>query len=270
MGRRRIAVIAALTVGLIAVLGGINASANPSDKAGSAPVAETKATKDADEAAQAADPPETEAPAAPATPTKDHDCGETGKHQREVESVLASLADYGTVFVDGEQSKEDCEAIKKFQKRMGIQPAEGFAGEFTLQVAQRIAKSAFDECDEVAGVKTICVDLTHQTLWVVEDGKRIVEPTVVRTGMAGYATTPGAWRIFDRAPTHWSRPYKVWLPYWQNFNNGQGLHETTTYIHNGWGGSHGCVNLLPRDASKLYELLGNGDVVQVFGHRPGT
>jgi lipoprotein-anchoring transpeptidase ErfK/SrfK len=62
----------------------------------------------------------------------------------------------------------------------------------------------------------------------------------------------------------------VVLPYWQNFHGGQGLHETTTYIHHMWRGSHGCVNLLTEDARIAYELLNTGSTVYVFGRRPGT
>ncbi|ADD45719.1 L,D-transpeptidase family protein [Stackebrandtia nassauensis] len=229
------------------------------------------ATEEAkDEKSEEPTPSETPTETETATPTTDHDCGKAGEYQKDLETTLASLADYGTIFADGKQSKEDCAAIKKFQKRMGIQPAEGYAGKLTLDVAQRIAKSSFDKCQEAKKGKTVCVDLTHQTLWVVEDGKRIFEPTVVRTGMAGYATQPGAWKIFVKEGTHWSKKYKVWLPYWQNFNNGEGLHTTTTYIHEPWIGSHGCVNLLPSDSKKLYEMLDFGDTVQVFGNRPGT
>jgi lipoprotein-anchoring transpeptidase ErfK/SrfK len=65
-------------------------------------------------------------------------------------------------------------------------------------------------------------------------------------------------------------PFKVWLPYWQNFYLGDGLHETTTYIHNMPIGSHGCVNLLHEDALAAYSLLGVGSIVHLYGRRPGT
>ena len=50
---------------------------------------------------------------------------------------------------------------------------------------------------------------------------------------------------------------------------GQGLHETTTYIHDSFG-SHGCVNLLHEDAVALFDMLDVGDVMHIFGNRPGT
>jgi lipoprotein-anchoring transpeptidase ErfK/SrfK len=51
---------------------------------------------------------------------------------------------------------------------------------------------------------------------------------------------------------------------------GQGLHETTTYIHDMWRGSHGCVNLLHEDAKAAFDLLHSGSTVYVYGRRPGT
>ena len=51
---------------------------------------------------------------------------------------------------------------------------------------------------------------------------------------------------------------------------GIGFHETTTYLHNGSIGSHGCVNLLPADAVALWGTTATGTTVKVFGRRPGT
>lgn len=204
-----------------------------------------------------------------ATPTADHDCGDTGEHQQEVEELLAALGDYGDVFIDGEQSKEDCKAIKKFQKRMDIRPAEGYAGDLTRDVAKRLVESDLAECDP-SGTIVVCIDLTHQTLWVTNVGEIVYGPTIVRTGMAGgYKTQTGKLTVTNKNVSEWSKPYKVWLPYWQHFYMGQGLHETTTYIHDSFG-SHGCVNLLPEDAVELFEMLDVGDQLHIFGNRPGT
>jgi lipoprotein-anchoring transpeptidase ErfK/SrfK len=114
------------------------------------------------------------------------------------------------------------------------------------------------------------VDLTHQTVWVMKSGKVYVKPTVTRTGMKGYRTPTGTYRINKRTKKEWSNPYKVWMPYWQRFVGGVGLHQTTTYLHDGWRGSHGCVNLLGSDAKRLYGIGKIGTTVKVFGRRPGT
>jgi len=199
---------------------------------------------------------------------KPHGCPR-GEHQLKVERYLSRLGGYGTVTVDGVQSGPDCKAIKKFQRRFGISPAAGRAGPLTLAVARRVATS--DPADCKAGQKlTICIDLTRQTVWVMRGGRVVLGPTVTRTGMSGFATPAGRYRIGWRNPMEWSRPYEVWLPYWQQFHGGMGFHETTTYIHNGWIGSHGCVNLLPADARALWDLGKVGTRVHAFGRRSGT
>ncbi|MFF5172828.1 L,D-transpeptidase [Micromonospora sp. NPDC000089] len=201
----------------------------------------------------------------PATPTR---C-EQGEHQRDVEAYLAKLGGFGPVVVDGRQSDTDCFAIKKFQQRYDIRPAAGRAGPLTYDVAKRLATTSPAACNAGSGT-TFCVDLTRQTTWVMRDGKVVAGPTVTRTGMSGYATPTGSYTINLRNLKEWSDPYDVWLPYWQRFNGGIGFHQTTTYLHNSAIGSHGCVNLLPTDAVRWWELGKVGNTVKVFGRRPGT
>ncbi|TDC79178.1 murein L,D-transpeptidase [Micromonospora sp. KC606] len=192
-----------------------------------------------------------------------------GEHQREVEGYLARLGGFGPVTVDGRQSDADCAAIKKFQQRYDIRPAAGRAGPLTYDVAKRLATTDTSRCDAGSGV-TFCVDLTRQTTWVMKGGTVVAGPTVTRTGMSGYATPAGTYRINFRNLKEWSDPYEVWLPYWQRFNGGIGFHETTTYLHNGSIGSHGCVNLLPADAVRWWQLGSVGSRVVLVGRRPGT
>jgi peptidoglycan hydrolase-like protein with peptidoglycan-binding domain len=198
-----------------------------------------------------------------------HGCP-VGESQRAVETALAALGGFGPVTVDGRQSAADCKAIKKFQRRYGISPAEGRAGPTTAGVAKRLAATKTDRCDAGEGL-TFCIDLTRQTVWAMRDGEVVMAPTVTRTGMAGgYQTPAGRYEVNWRNVKEWSNPYEVWLPYWQHFVGGMGFHETTTYIHDGSIGSHGCVNLLPADARLLWELGEVGTAVHVFGRRPGT
>jgi hypothetical protein len=192
-----------------------------------------------------------------------------GEHQRQVEAYLAQLGGFGTVTVDGVQSAADCAAIKKFQQRYGIRPAAGRAGPTTLDVARRLANTRTDQCQAGPGT-TVCVNLTLQTVWVIRDGAVVMAPTVTRTGMRGFATPAGTFRIDRRNIKEWSDPYEVWLPYWQHFHRGMGFHETTTYLHDMSIGSHGCVNLLHADAVTVWKLATVGTRVHLFGRRPGT
>ena len=194
----------------------------------------------------------------------------TGRYQKQVEGYLKKLGGFGPVTVDGRQSTADCAAIKKFQSRYGIRPVAGLAGPTTYGVAGRLASTKTSACNASRSRTTVCVDLTHQTVWVMKGGKVSVRPTVTRTGMTGHRTPTGTYRINKRTKKEWSNPYHVWMPYWQRFVGGVGLHQTTTYLHDGWRGSHGCVNLLPPDAQKLYATGRIGTTVKVFGRRSGT
>ncbi|MGN9774619.1 L,D-transpeptidase family protein [Micromonospora sp. H33] len=191
-----------------------------------------------------------------------------GEHQRQVETYLARLGGFGAVTVDGRQSAADCAAIKRFQRRYDIRPAIGRAGPTTYDVAKRLATTDTDVCGDRPGL-TFCVDLTRQTTWVMRDSRVIVKPTVTRTGMAGFRTPAGTFTIDRRNLKEWSNPYEVWLPYWQHFTRGMGFHETTTYLHDGSIGSHGCVNLLHSDAVRYWELGRIGSRVVLVGSRSG-
>ena len=191
----------------------------------------------------------------------------TGKYQKQVEGYLKKLGGYGSVTVDGRQSGADCAAITKFQKRFGIQPAAGEAGPTTYDVAQRLAATKPAACNAKKSGLTFCVDLTHQTTWVMKNGKVLGSPTITRTGKKGYRTPAGTFSINKRTKKEWSDPYHVWLPYWQRFIGGRGFHQTTTYIHDKSRGSHGCVNLSVADAKWVYENFMVGDVVEV-NHSP--
>jgi peptidoglycan hydrolase-like protein with peptidoglycan-binding domain len=208
----------------------------------------------------------------PKTTTKPPKAAETcpeGEQQREVETALDKLGGFGTVTVDGRQSPADCKAIKKFQTRYGITPAAGRAGPTTADVAKRLAATDTDKCKDDSGT-TFCVDLTHQTVWAMRNGKVIHGPTVTRTGMPGFATPTGVYSIQNRNIKEWSNPYEQWMPYWQRFNGGIGFHQATSYIHDKPIGSHGCINLLQLDARVFWDLGKIGTRVHVFGHRPGT
>jgi lipoprotein-anchoring transpeptidase ErfK/SrfK len=204
------------------------------------------------------DPPAVAAPACP-----------EGPHQVEIETALARIGTYGRITVDGVQTADDCAVVIAFQTRMGIRPNNGVPGPTTMDVANRIADTDVTQCP-VSENPVACVDLTNQTFYIAQAGSVVLGPTVTRTGMPGWATPSGTFRIANRARTEWSVPFMVWMPYWQRFYDGDGLHETTTYIHDMWNGSHGCVNLLHGDAVKSYEVLGVGSTVHLYGRRPGT
>ena len=234
----------------------------------------------AQEESEPSTPPSEEptAPAATQDPAGPPPCP-PGDYQLEIEQALAKIGNYGPITVDGVQSAQDCATIAAFQKRMAIgmwqgqrtsdEPPDGTPGARTREVAERIAATDTTQCPH-SDAPQACVDLTHQTFYVVSEGTVLLGPTVTRTGMAGFATPSGTFKVNWRSPRAWSLPYSVWLPYWQAFYRGDGLHETTTYIYRYGIGSHGCVNLLHDDAKRAYELLDGSSTVHLYGRRAGT
>lgn len=187
----------------------------------------------------------------------------TGPAQRQVERHLGRP-------VDGVASHADCVAVQTFQRRMGIRPAAGYAGPLTSKVVSRLAGASLGACGYSAGIR-ICVDLTHQVMWVTRSGQRIRGPVPIRTGRTGLRTPAGMYRIQGKKVNTISTIFKVKLPYWQRFYRDMGFHQTTTWLYDpGSPGSHGCINLLPADAKALYSLTTIGTPVKIFGRKPGT
>jgi len=115
------------------------------------------------------------------------------------------------------------------------------------------------------GGKWIDVNLTKQVL-VAYEGKKMVYATLVSTGEAGLddpeestATIRGIYRIDRKFFTATMDSDEVGeefelrdVPYVQYFKDGYALHGA--YWHDGFGRpkSHGCINLAPEDARRLF------------------
>ncbi|MBF9067879.1 L,D-transpeptidase [Streptacidiphilus sp. NEAU-YB345] len=117
--------------------------------------------------------------------------------------------------------------------------------------------------------RVVCVDLTHQKLWIQDGSKLVFGPVAVRTGRRGYVTRDGLWHIYWRDLHHVSSIYDVPMPYSQFFTGGEALHAVGIPMSTP-PGSHGCVNMTVHDAQIAWKLLRVGDVVDVFGRKPGT
>jgi hypothetical protein len=109
----------------------------------------------------------------------------------------------------------------------------------------------------------IHVDRGRQILTAYR-GKQPVYATLVSSGRRGATTPAGIFRIWaklattvmdDEGDTIDDRPYTMQgVPWVMFFNEGVALHGA--YWHNDFGRirSHGCVNLAPRDAAKIFEF----------------
>ncbi|MEO7095259.1 MAG: L,D-transpeptidase [Polyangiales bacterium] len=119
------------------------------------------------------------------------------------------------------------------------------------------------------GERWIDVDTTTQTL-VAYEGTRAVFATVVSTGRPGNPTPKGTFRIWVKLrsttmsnaddpadTTEEAATYSIEdVPWVQFFSNGVALHGTFWHRQFGRVHSHGCVNLAPLDALRLFEWTG--------------
>ncbi|MEW2163066.1 L,D-transpeptidase family protein [Streptomyces sp. NPDC007084] len=211
----------------------------------------------------------------------------TGPYQRQVEGWLK-------LGVDGRQSRADCRAVRAFQVRQGIRPANGYAGpvtwarmrELSLRSSPATAANGAATGTSTAAVtgveaatatagcpvrsyRVACVDLKRQLTWVQKGGKTVFGPVPMRSGGVGHRTRTGWFRIYWKHKNHWSTLYNAPMPYAQFFSGGQAFHAVSGSI-NTTGGSMGCVNLRLADARRLWGVLKTRDHVYVWGRRPGS
>jgi lipoprotein-anchoring transpeptidase ErfK/SrfK len=144
------------------------------------------------------------------------------------------------------------------------------------------------EVDVDAGERWLDVDLATQTL-VAYQGRRPVFATLVSTGKGApgspNATPPGTYRVWakllasdmdnleDESAERYYRMEDV--PYVQYFSKGVGLHGAFWHRSFGQVRSHGCVNLAPLDAQRLFgwtspRLPAGWTAVLPTPHEPGT
>lgn len=116
------------------------------------------------------------------------------------------------------------------------------------------------------------ISIKNQHLWMYKNGEVIVSTDVV-TGnpYAGNATPTGVYRLKSRERDSIlvGEDYRTPVSYWMPFNGGVGMHDANWRgsfggsIYLG-GGSHGCVNLPPSIASKIYENISVGYPIIVY------
>lgn len=123
----------------------------------------------------------------------------------------------------------------------------------------RRATAAAPPPGTAAGEKWFDVDLDEQTL-VAYEGERPVFATLVSTGKYQHATPTGVARIASKheaAAMTSEKEGSVYsvadVPWTMYYDRDFALH--TSYWHDGFGSprSHGCVNLSPRDARRLFQ-----------------
>lgn len=127
------------------------------------------------------------------------------------------------------------------------------------------ATRASAHCPHLAR-RVACVDQDHQLIWVQQGKKVIFAPVRIRTGMAGRRTPDGLFHIWLRNRHQYSYLFHEPMPFSLFFHGDYALHGTYHDVRK--GGSNGCVNLTLADSEKLFSMLGTGDAVYVWGHKP--
>jgi hypothetical protein len=119
----------------------------------------------------------------------------------------------------------------------------------------------------------IAVDTYEQTMGVYQNGQ-LIFATLVSSGSRYFPTRPGTFKVWAKL-THGKmsgayRPDRSdyyfledvpWILY---YDGDRALHGAYWHDHFGAKGSHGCVNLSPRDARWLYDYASVGATVVIF------
>ncbi|HEX3021278.1 MAG TPA: L,D-transpeptidase family protein [Lachnospiraceae bacterium] len=121
------------------------------------------------------------------------------------------------------------------------------------------------------------INLTAQHLFFYKDGKLLVESDFVSGNVSKNLGTPtGTYPIVykEREATLVGEDYETPVKYWMPFNGNIGLHDAPWRKEFGKDiylkkGSHGCINLPPRVAKKIYENIEKGIAVICY-ELPGT
>ncbi|MCP4602006.1 MAG: L,D-transpeptidase [Proteobacteria bacterium] len=134
---------------------------------------------------------------------------------------------------------------------------------FLLSRVAAVAKKIDPPDDLKPNERWIHIDLSEQTL-VAYEGEDPVFATLVSSGRKGFETPPGSFRIYSKHvsitmddPEAGEEAYSIEdVPWTQYFEDSYALHGA--FWHNRFGRvrSHGCINLSPADAHRLFFWTG--------------
>ena len=105
----------------------------------------------------------------------------------------------------------------------------------------------------------VCIQISTQTSWLMDNGKVTYGPVPISTGGPDTPTPPGTYKVLRKVEEHWSKEYQAWMFYSVFFTNrGHALHEGDLDSP-----SHGCVRLYEEDAIHYFKTLQPGQRVEV-------
>ena len=139
---------------------------------------------------------------------------------------------------------------------------------------QREAIYKRNTSNTINGGTYVEVDLDEQWLYFYENGNNtIMTPIVSGDVNKGYMTPTGVFRLISKSKDAVLRgaDYETPVKYWMLFRTGgYGLHDAYWRVKFGedeykYNGSHGCVNMPPEAAKRLYDAISVGDYVIIYG-----
>jgi hypothetical protein len=161
--------------------------------------------------------------------------------------------------VDGLFGPQTWYAVVAFQKWEGLE-RDGIVGPRTTAALRKARRPV--PRTHVRGRATRVEVLLDRQLALVVRRNRVLRTLHVSTGVEGFETPPGSYRVFRKKRRSWSVPYKVWLPWASYFVGGVAFHRSSDVRV--VPASHGCVRLTRHDARWLYERTPVGTRVRVL------
>ncbi len=131
--------------------------------------------------------------------------------------------------------------------------------------------------DDDIGNTYVEINLTAQHLFFYKDGELIIESDFVSGNVSkNFATPVGTYPIQykENDAILVGEDYETPVKYWMPFNRNIGMHDASWRKEFGkdiymTSGSHGCINMPPKAAKKVFEHIKRGVAVVVY-ELPGT
>lgn len=176
-----------------------------------------------------------------------------------IQRMLVELGYLPRGSVDGQFGPQTWYAVVAFQKWEGLE-RDGIVGPKTTE-ALRNARRPTPRTRVPGPARRVEVLLDRQLALVIRRN-RVQRTLHVSTGVEGFETPTGSFRVFRKNRRSWSVPYKVWLPWASYFDGGVAFHRSSDVRV--VPASHGCVRLTRHDARWLYERTPVGTRVRVL------
>jgi len=178
-------------------------------------------------------------------------------------SLLVQQVDGGPLVADGKLGRYEHLPYLGELKRKGKRYARVGERSFVPWTAVTVVQAVPPPEDIRPGERWIDVNLTRQTL-VAYEGEVPVFATLIASGREGFETPEGSFRIYGKHvtvtmddPAAGEEAYSIEdVPWTQYFDEGYALHAAFWHDRFGRVRSHGCVNLSPADARRLFFWTG--------------